>query len=56
MIGVNASVVGREGIPLTEINKTHTSISGIELDSFLITYNNKCWSNTVGWWDSSSMY
>ena len=37
MIGVNASVVGREGIPLTEINKTHTSISGIELDSFLIT-------------------
>ena len=36
MIGVNASVVGREGIPLTEINKTHTSISGIELDSFLI--------------------
>ena len=37
MIGVNAAVVGREGIPLTEINKTHTSISGIELDSFLIT-------------------
>ena len=37
MIGVNASVVGREGIPLTEVNKTHTSISGIELDSFLIT-------------------
>ena len=25
------------GIPLTEINKTHTSISGIETDSFLIT-------------------
>ena len=25
------------GIPLTEINKTHTSISGIELDSFEIT-------------------
>ena len=25
------------GIPLTEINKTHTSVSGIELDSFIIT-------------------
>ena len=25
------------GIPLTEINKTHTSISGIETDSFIIT-------------------
>ena len=25
------------GIPLTEINKTHTSISGIETDSFVIT-------------------
>ena len=25
------------GIPLTEINTTHTSISGIETDSFLIT-------------------
>ena len=25
------------GIPLTEINKTHTSISGIETDSFLVT-------------------
>lgn len=27
------------GIPLTEINKTHTAISGIEDDSFLITVN-----------------
>ena len=37
MIGVNTST-SPYGIPLTEINKTHTSITGpIELDSFLIT-------------------
>ena len=38
------------GIPLTEINKTHTSISGIETDSFLNHYNNCCYCNSGRWW------
>ena len=32
MIGCDTTT----GIPLTEINKTHTSISGVELDSFIV--------------------
>ena len=32
MIGCDATF----GTPLTEINKTHTSISGVELDSFIV--------------------
>ena len=35
------------GIPLTEINKTHTSISGIETDSFLITTSTTAATATV---------
>ena len=34
---IGCSTLTPFGIPLTEINKTHISISGIELDSFLIT-------------------
>ena len=36
------------GIPLTEINKTHTSISGLELDSFIITTTTNAASSLVG--------
>ena len=36
------------GIPLTEINKTHTSISGIETDSFLITTTTAATSTISG--------
>jgi len=36
MIGVNTTT-SPYGIPLQEINKTHTAVSGVELDSFLIT-------------------
>ena len=36
------------GIPLTEINKTHTSISGIETDSFLITTTTAATATVAG--------
>ena len=36
------------GIPLTEINKTHTTISGIETDSFLITTTTAATSTISG--------
>ena len=40
---------GNGGIPLTEINlKTHTSISGLELDSFIITTTTNAASTLVG--------
>tara|TARA_Y100000310_G_scaffold58920_1_gene54236 strand:- start:303 stop:7325 length:7023 start_codon:yes stop_codon:yes gene_type:complete len=47
----NASVVALYmlgGIPLTEINKTHTSISGIELDHFIITCSTNATSTLQG--------
>ena len=40
---------GNGGIPLTEINKkTHTSISGLELDSFIITTSTNAATTLVG--------
>ena len=39
---------GNGGIPLTEINKTHTSISGLELDSFIITTTTVAATSLVG--------
>jgi len=47
----NASVVALYmlgGIPLTEINKTHTAVSGIELDHFIITCSTNATSTLQG--------
>ena len=47
----NASVVALymlAGIPLIEINKTHTAVSGIELDHFIITCSNNATSTLQG--------
>ena len=47
----NASVVALymlAGIPLIEINKTHTAVSGIELDHFIITASTNATSTLQG--------
>ena len=47
----NASVVALymlAGIPLIEINKTHTAVSGIELDHFIITCSTNATSTLQG--------